>query len=122
MSGCGSVKSANKSTGKLVLSEAEVADSFWKRFRGLMLRRKFPRGGALLFKFKKPGRYSIHMFFMWFPIDLVYLDSSFRVVETRERLKPWRVYRPKNKAQCLLELPEGTTSRLKIKIGQKISL
>lgn len=116
------MKPANKSTAKLVLSEAEVADSFWKRFRGLMLRRKFPRGGALLFKFKKPGRYSIHMFFMRFPIDLVYLDFGFKVVETRERLKPWRVYMPKNKSQYLLELPEGTVSRLKIKIGQKIPL
>jgi hypothetical protein len=116
------VKQVNNGAGNLVLSEAEVADSFWKRFRGLMLRRKFPRGGTLLFKFKKPGRYSIHMFFMWFPIDLVYLDPSFRVVETRERLKPWRVYRPKNKSQYLLELPAGTISGLKIKIGQKIPL
>lgn len=115
------MKQAN-STGDVVLGEVEVADSFWKRFRGLMLRRKFPIGSALLFKFRKPGRYGIHMFFMWFPIDLVYMDSGFRVVEIRERLKPWRVYMPKNRAQYLLELPAGTVARLEIKIGRKISL
>ncbi|MEW5995923.1 MAG: DUF192 domain-containing protein [Candidatus Zixiibacteriota bacterium] len=99
----------------------EVADTFWKRFRGLMMRQKLPEGEGMLFKFNNPGRYGIHMFFMRFPIDLVYLDSGFRVVELKEKIKPWRLYRPKNKASYLVELPAGTINGAKIKIGQKIS-
>lgn len=103
----------------VVATEVELADTFWKRFRGLMLRRSFPRGGALLFEFKRPGRYGIHMFFVRFPIDLVYLDSKFRVVELRAKIKPWRVYRPKSAAKYLVELPHGTISRSRISPGHK---
>jgi uncharacterized membrane protein (UPF0127 family) len=112
----------NRNTGKLLASEVEQADTFWRRFRGLMLRRRFPRGKALLFKFPNPGRYSVHMWFVRFPIDLIYLDSSFRVVEIRAGLKPWRFYRPKTIANYLIELPAGIISRVRAKVGHKISL
>ncbi|MEW6593009.1 MAG: DUF192 domain-containing protein [Candidatus Hadarchaeota archaeon] len=111
----------NQTTGKPVARKTEVADTFWKRFRGLMMRRRLAEGGGMLFKFGNPGRYGIHMFFMRFPIDLVYLDSDFLVVELKEKIKPWRIYRPKNKASYLVELPAGTIKGGKIKIGQKIS-
>ncbi len=103
-------------------SEAELAGTFWRRFRGLMLRGKFPRGEALLFSFHKPGRHGVHMFFVRFPIDLVYLDSGFKVVEVHARLKPWRIYRPKAAAKYLAELPAGTISRARVEVGHKISL
>jgi uncharacterized membrane protein (UPF0127 family) len=112
---------ANRTTGETVAHEIKVADSFWTRFRGLMLRRRLPEGEGMLFKFNNPGRHSIHMFFMRFPIDLVYLNSDFIVVELKERIKPWRIYRPKNKVSYLVELPVGTIEGAKIKIGHKIS-
>jgi len=103
-------------------NKVELADTFWRRFRGLMFRRRFPRGSALLFKLPKPGRYGIHMFFVWFPIDLLYLDSRFVVVELREGLRPWRTHRPKAIANYFIELPAGTISRSNVKIGHKIAL
>lgn len=112
----------DRTTGKLLASEVELADTFWRRFRGLMLRGKFPRGAALLFSFHKPGRYGVHMFFVRFPIDLVYLDSGFKVVEVRARLKPWRFYRPKIAVSHLIELPAGAIPRARVEIGHKISL
>jgi hypothetical protein len=112
----------DKTTGKVLASKVELADTFWRRFRGLMFRRKFPRGSAMLFKLPKPGRYGIHMFFVKFPIDLIYLDSRFVVVALRARLKPWRTHKPKAVANYLIELPAGTISRSKVKIGHKIAL
>lgn len=41
----------DRTTGKLLASEVELVDTFWWRFRGLMFRRKFQRGKALLFHF-----------------------------------------------------------------------
>lgn len=111
----------NKNTGAAIASEVELADTFWRRFRGLMFRRRFPRGRALLFKFRKPGRYSVHMFFTRFPIDLVYIDSKFRVVEVRADIRPWRIHRPKAVAKYLIELPRGTIARARIRVGHKIS-
>lgn len=112
----------DKTTGKVLANRVELADTFWRRFRGLMFRRGFPRGSAILFKLSKPGRYGIHMFFVRFPIDLLYLDSRFVVVELREGLKPWRTHRSKAIANYLIELPVGTISRSKVKTGHKLSL
>jgi uncharacterized membrane protein (UPF0127 family) len=112
----------DESNGNVLASRVELADSFWKRFRGLMLRGRFPEGSALFFTPPKPGRYGIHMFFVRFPIDLLYLDSGYVVVELRERLRPWRMHRPKMIANYLIELPEGTISRSKVEIGHKVTL
>lgn len=111
----------DRTSGKLLARDVEVADTFWRRFRGLMLRRKFQRGRALLFKFDRPGRHGVHMFFVRFPIDLVYLDSGFRVVDLRAGLKPWATYRPKAAASYLIELPTGTIRRAGVGVGDKIS-
>ena len=86
------------------------------------MRRRFERGRAMLFKFSKPGRYGVHMIFVRFPIDLIYLDSRFTVVEVREQLKPWRAHMPKRIANYLVELPAGGISRARVKVGDKILL
>lgn len=112
----------DRKTGKTIAKEVEQAASFWARFRGLMLRRKFEEGKALLFEFKKPARHSIHMFFVRFPIDLVFLDQERKVTEVRESFKPWRIHRPKHPSKYLVELPAGTIRRSGIKSGQKLGL
>lgn len=111
----------DENSGKVVASEVELADTFWKRLRGLMFRRRFPQGKAMLFKFKKPGRHGIHMFFMRFEIDLVYMDSRFRVVDMKAGIKRWRIYRPKANASYLIELPAGTIHRAGVRVGHEIS-
>lgn len=112
----------NKTTGRVLANRVELADTFWRRFRGLMFRREFHRGQALLFNLKKPGRYGVHMFFVRFPIDLLYLNSNFSVIDMCQSLRPWRVHRPKVKANYIVELPAGTISRTRTKLGQKIAL
>lgn len=108
----------NLSTGETIAKRVETADTFVKRLRGLMLKRNFS-DGAMLFKFKKPGRHSVHTMFMRFPIDLVFLDENFIAVEVKENLKPWRFHRPKLKAKYLVELPTGLA---KIRPGDRLSI
>jgi len=60
------------------------------------------------------------MYLVRFPVDLVYLDQSFNVVEVRARLKPWRVYRLKAVAKYLIELPARAVTRVQISVGHKI--
>jgi len=112
----------DKSTGSVIAREVKIADNFWRRFRGLMFKRKFRDGEALLFKFKRPGRHSVHTFFVRFPIDLAYLDSGFKVIEIRTCLKPWRVHTSRVDSSYLIELPAGTVVRSGIEIGHKILL
>ena len=49
---------------------------------------------------------SIHMFFMRFPIDLVYIDRKNRVRKVRSNVRPWRISACLT-AHSVLELPAG---------------
>ncbi|MFN4132807.1 MAG: DUF192 domain-containing protein [Candidatus Hadarchaeales archaeon] len=104
---------ANASTGEIIAKEVVESKTFLRRFMGLMLKKDFS-GRAMLFSFKKIGRHSIHTMFMRFPIDLIYLDEKFRVVEIKKNLKPWGFYRPKVQAKYLIEVPAGTAKKIRI--------
>ena len=66
---------------------------------------------------------SIHMMFMRFPIDALFMadpgvDGGRRVVGMREHLPPWRgLVMPVRGAQGVVELPAGTLSRYQVSIG-----
>lgn len=51
---------------------------------------------------------SIHMFFMRFAIDVLFLDRAGRVKRVMLRLKPWRVSPIVFGARTTVELPAGT--------------
>ena len=76
---------------------------------GLMGRRSLAAGRALWL----PGTNGIHMFFMRFPIDAVFLgreagDGGRRVVSTHRRVRPWLGMVPLSRgASGVLELPVG---------------
>jgi len=112
----------DRMTRKVLADKVELAETFWRRFRGLMFRRNFPKGQTLLFKLAKSGRYGVHMFFVRFPIDLLYLNQDFVVVDICRELGPWRIHRPKVKANYIVELPAGTISLTRTKIGHKLAL
>ncbi|MBB5173475.1 DUF192 domain-containing protein [Texcoconibacillus texcoconensis] len=97
--------------------QVQVADTFVKRFRGLMLKKEPIQHEGLLLS---PCN-SIHMFFMHFPIDVVFLDRENTVIKTVESLKPWRVTSRIRGAHACLELPVGTIAKYDIRAGWKIS-
>jgi len=70
-----------------IAERVEVASNPWSRFWGLMGRRGLDPGHGLLIK---PCS-SIHMFFMRFPIDVVFLDRDNVVVKVVHGIKPWRM-------------------------------
>jgi uncharacterized membrane protein (UPF0127 family) len=76
---------------------------------------------VLIFHFKQTSKSlnSIHMFFVFFPIMAVFLDSEKRVVD-KKILKPFcPLYVPKKDCKYLIEMP--TKYNNKIKLGDKIS-
>jgi len=64
---------------------------------------------------------SIHMFFMRFAIDAVFLTKDLEVVKVVEDLKPWRMARARG-AKRILEIGSGEASRLGIKPGDRLVL
>jgi uncharacterized membrane protein (UPF0127 family) len=64
---------------------------------------------------------SVHMFFMRFPIDVVFLDRDWKVVRVVRGLRPWRVAGAR-RAVAALELPAGTAAEAGIAEGDVLSL
>lgn len=86
--------------------------------KGLMFHRKI-KDEAHIFYLRKKRREAITMWFVFFPLDILFLDENKKIVEIKENLKPFANYVPKNKVQYVIELEKGTTNKKNIKIGQE---
>lgn len=61
------------------------------------------------------------MMFVFFPIDILYLDSEKKVVEIKENVKPFTpLIVPSQAAKYILELPSSTIRKTKTKINHVI--
>jgi uncharacterized protein len=90
---------------KVILKRVKLCDNFWTRFRGLQLVTHLPDDEGLLFVTGSENRANttIHMFFMFFSIGVVWLDASGKVVD-KCFAKPWRpAYAPRSPAQYFVE-------------------
>jgi uncharacterized membrane protein (UPF0127 family) len=104
-------------TGREICRRCELAETFWARLRGLQMRRPLEAGEGLLLR---PAA-SIHMFFVRFPIDAVFLDEELTVVKVSEALRPWRLASCR-RAQAVLELPAGDAQRAGLSAGVRVEL
>jgi uncharacterized membrane protein (UPF0127 family) len=106
----------------LVCAYLSLGESFMQRFRGLMGRASMDEDEGLYL----PSN-SIHMMFMRFPIDALFVspadDSGSRsVVGIREELPPWRgIVMPVRGAEGVIELPAGTLARHDVAVGDAVS-
>jgi uncharacterized protein len=67
-------------------------------------------------------RYGIHTFFVRRTIDIVILNSNFKVVTLKKNLKPNRIYFWNPLYFRILELPAGFINKTGIKKGSSILL
>lgn len=106
----------NSRNGKIILDRVRLCDNFWTRFRGLQLVTHLPDNEGLLFVTGSENRANttIHMFFMFFSIGVVWLDASGKVVD-KCFAKPWRpAYAPKTPAQYFIEAKPEILEKVKI--------
>ena len=103
--------------GAVVCERCEVPKSSFARARGLLGRSGLEPGGGMLID----AAPSVHMFFMRFPIDVVFLDRDWKVVRVVHRLRPWRVAGAR-RAVAALELPAGAAAAAGIEEGDVLSL
>lgn len=64
---------------------------------------------------------SVHMFFMRFPIDVVFLDRDRNVVRVVQGVRPWR-FAGARKAVAALELPAGAAAEVGLAEGDVLVL
>ena len=100
----------NETRDTSLADSVEIARSLWGRFKGLMGRRSLPRGSALWLS----GTNGIHIFFMRFAIDAVFLgkpsaDGARPVLAAKRNVRPWTGIVPLVRgADGVLELPVGS--------------
>ena len=100
------------------ISKVEIAGSPLSRGLGLIGRKDFRSYNGMLLK----NANAIHTFFVRFPIDVVFLDSNFKVLKTVENLCPFRFSPFVWKAKHTLELPQNSIKNHSLKVGDKIDL
>ena len=104
--------------GSNITLTARLATNFWQRFRGLMLSRPLPPATGLLIT---PCN-SIHMCFMRFAIDAVYLDKQGRILKITRHLRPWLGLSACWHAHSVLEMTAGQADALGLRVGQKFTI
>lgn len=98
------MKIINKTKNAVLADKVIVADSFFKRLKGLLGRRDLKRGEALIIN----NCNSVHTMFMRFPIDIIFLDKDNRAFKVIKGLKPYRITGIFPASCYVVELPAGT--------------
>lgn len=102
-------------TKKTVIGERyELCRGFFSKASGLMFKLS-PK--ILVFEFDKEKINSLHMFFVFFPIDVLFLDKNKKVVEVKKNFMPFHIYTPKKKSMYVIELPLFTLDHTKTQAG-----
>ncbi|MFW6378583.1 MAG: DUF192 domain-containing protein [Nanoarchaeota archaeon] len=103
----------------VISSNITICRSLWRKATGLMFR--VPSSDfAYIFHFKRSRFLSVTMMFVFFPIDILFLDQNGIVIEMKRSLRPFSHYRTVEKCRSFIELPEGAIRRHDISMGSKV--
>lgn len=100
-----------------------VVDTLEGRSKGLSGKVSLRKNEGMLFIFDKPAKYSFWMKDMNFPIDIIWIDENFRIVDIKESAHPNsypKSFIPKEDALYVLEVDAGTVAEEKIKISNSL--
>ncbi len=113
----------NQTRNTWLCESLEQARGIAEQGRGLLGRDRLEPGAGMLFENESflPLMW-MHMFFMRFPIDIVFLDKDNRVLRINHSLKPWRLSSIAWRAKYALELEAGAAVRSRTSIGDFIEL
>ncbi len=103
----------------------EIAATAESREQGLSGRSSLKKGTGMLFMFRQAGRWGIWMKEMQFPIDIVWIDRTGKVVSVKKEVAPEtypETFMPDSDAWYVLELPAGETDHLLIAEGDRFTL
>ena len=108
---------SNKTTKKKIIDKTFLAKTHWQKMKGLMFEdaKKFDYGLIFCLPRESIANSTIHMLFVFFPIDLVYLNKNKKVVDIAKNILPFSLgYAPKKPSKYFVELPAGKSKGIKI--------
>ena len=107
----------NSRSGAVLASSVELAVTSAERRRGLLGREAMEPDSALVIT----RCAAVHTFWMRFPIDVVFVDSSGTVKKIVEELRPWRMAGA-FLASTAIEFPAGTLKQGALQVGDRVYL
>ncbi len=117
------MRAVNRTRGTVLCEHLEDAGGLAGQSRGLLGRDGLAEGHGMLFV---AGRFTpfmwMHMFFMHFAIDIVFLDRDGRVLKIDRELRPWRVSSLVIGARRALELQAGAAERSQTQAGDLVTV
>lgn len=110
------LKIFNTTRKTTVADEAKVAGTFFSRVRGLLNRTSLKEGEGLIIVSCR----QIHMLFMRFPIDVIFVDKTNRVTGLVENIQPFSFSPIFWKASFAIELPVGVIEKSCTQLGDTL--
>jgi uncharacterized membrane protein (UPF0127 family) len=106
--------------------QVEVADTPERKSRGLSGRPRLAEGRGMVFPYARAERHGFWMVDMHFDIDIVWIRGD-RIVDVTSRAPhdpsgELPLYRPREPADLVLEVPAGTSGRLGWRIGDRVTV
>ncbi len=108
----------NTSKNTIIAQSGAIADTFLSRMIGLLSRKSLSADEALVITRCN----SIHMLFMRFSIDVIFIDKHDCVVGLVEHIKPFRLSPIFFQSQYAIEVSEGVIRQTKTAIGDQIEV
>ncbi len=108
----------NTTKSVTIAQSGVMADTFFSRMIGLLSRKALEKGEALVITRCQ----SIHMLFMRFSIDAIFVDKNNCVVGLVKAIKPFQLSRIFLKASYVIEAPTGTIVQTETDLGDKIKI
>lgn len=111
------MKIINTSQKTTICQNATIADTIVSRLVGLLDRKELVEDEGLVITHCR----SIHMFFMRFAIDVIFIDKNSRVVGLVKGIKPFRISPYFFKASSAIEVLPGAIERSQTEVGDIIN-
>ena len=108
----------NQTKNTVLAEDVFIADTPFKRIKGLLGRKIFSPGQAIILE---PCN-SVHTFFMRFPIDVVFVDTENKIIRAISSLKPSRITAVYWKSKFVVELPAGTLQNTSTVVGDSLEI
>lgn len=108
-----------KYNGIEIANDIKFAKNPFSQILGLMFRKSIHNGFAMIFSMKRPSSVRVHMLFMMFPIDVIFLDRDKKITGLT-RLDPWTGYRSMKNIRYVIEMKAGTIERFGLSVDSKM--
>jgi uncharacterized protein len=121
--GAAGLRAFNRTRSTVLCERLEEAGGMRGKSRGLLGRDGLAAGAGMLFEagWMEPFM-CMHMFFMRFAIDIVFINRADKVIRISHNLRPWRLSPIVWGARKALELPAGCAAQSRTEVGDQIAL